>query len=246
MEKKGFPAYFAEFIGTLLLVMFIGLILSHTAKIADGGLGYADFAVIGLLHVFVLAMLIATLGGTSGAHFNPAVTVTLTVLKKISVKDAGIYIVAQLAGAVVGSLIVKAIMNGSADITNFGANGVNKAQVSGNGAAFLAELVGTFALMWAIMGLAVNPRGDANWAPWIIGGTLGAAVMAIGPMTGAGFNPARAFGPAVVGSAFNGAGTFLVVFVLGPVVGALAAGLSYDLAIIRPAAAARPVDELAG
>src|SRR4051812_5890475 len=133
MEKKGLPAYLAEFIGTFLLVLFIGIILAGTAATAKGGLGYADFAVIGLLHAFLLCMLIATLGGTSGAHFNPAVTVTLTALKKISPVDAVVYIVVQLAGAVCAALVVKALITGAADATNYGATGVNKNMLSGDG-----------------------------------------------------------------------------------------------------------------
>jgi glycerol uptake facilitator protein len=246
MERKSPHAYFAEFVGTFLLVMFIGIILAGTAAKAQGGLGYADFAVIGLLHAFLLCMLVATLGGTSGAHFNPAVTVTLTALRKISIPDAVVYIVMQLAGAVCAALVVKALLTGSADATNYGATAVNKGMLSGDGAGFLAELIGTFALMWAIMGLAVNPRGDASWAPFVIGTTLGFAVMATGPLTGAGLNPARSFGPALVGSAFNGGGTFLLVYVLAPIVGALIAGIVYTVLVINPAASARPVDELAG
>jgi glycerol uptake facilitator-like aquaporin len=107
-----------------------------------------------------------------------------------------------------------------------GPNGAGKTTlfdvISGSvGPAFLAEMIGTFLLVWAIFGAAVNPRSDAAWAPWIIGGTLGLAVMIIGPLTGGSFNPARAFGPAGVGSAFGGVGDFLVAFVLGPLVGAL-------------------------
>src|SRR5437764_4639260 len=104
MEDRGPSAYAAELIGTLLLVLFIGSILSTAS-----GLGVTDFAVIGLLHVFVLGMLVATLGGTSGAHFNPAVTIALAAIRKIRLPDAAIYIVVHLAGALLAALIVKLI-----------------------------------------------------------------------------------------------------------------------------------------
>jgi glycerol uptake facilitator-like aquaporin len=103
--------------------------------------------------------------------------------------------------------------------------------------------------MWAIMGTAVNPRGDASHAPWIIGGTLGAAVMCIGPLTGAGFNPARAAGPSLVG---DGApfGDFLVVYAIGPIVGALLAAFLYSAIALRDERGATPsrspVDTLEG
>jgi MIP family channel proteins len=244
VEQQTPSAYAAEFVGTFLLVLFIGLILSVQSP---DGLGYREFAVVGLLHAFVLTMLVATLGGTSGAHFNPAVTVTLAALRKISPVDAVVYIAVQLAGAVAAALVVKAVLIDPADAVHFGATGVNQKFVSGDGGAFAAELIGSFALMWAIMGMAVNPRSDRSWAPFVIGATLGFAVMAVGPITGAGLNPARAFGPALVGTEFGGAGTFLFVYVLGPVVGALLAGVLYSAIVLRPQGldeGVRPVDKL--
>ncbi|MEA2495963.1 MAG: glycerol uptake facilitator protein [Thermoleophilaceae bacterium] len=223
-------AYAAEFLGTFLLVLFIGLILASNS---NAGLGTTNFAVIGLLHAFVLAMLIASLGAVSSAHFNPAVTIALRSLRKISATDAAIYIVAQLAGAVCAALVVKLVLTNPADVTNYGAPAVNKTFVSGNAGAAAAELIGTFVLVWAILATAVNPRGDHAWAPWMIGATLGLAVMAIGPITGAGLNPARAFGPALVANAFGGAGSFLLVYVLAPIAGALLAGVGYRLIVLE-------------
>jgi MIP family channel proteins len=244
VEQRGPSAYVAEFLGTFLLVLFIGLILTSNSA---GGLGFTDFAVIGLLHAFVLTMLIGTLGPTSGAHFNPAVTVALTALRKVRPPDAAAYIVAQLAGGIVAALVCKALLAAPADAVNYGAVGINTKFVTSNFAAFLAEILGTFVLMWAIMGAAVHPRGDRHWAPLIIGITLGFAVMAIGPLTGAGFNPARALGPAVVGEAFNGVGTFLYVYFLGPVIGALIAAFGFEALVLRPAhlePGTRPIDTL--
>ena len=239
MEDRGSPAYAAEFVGTFLLVLFIALVLSVQGP---GALNTADFAVIGLVHVFTLGMLVAALGGTSGAHFNPAVTVTLTALRKIKPSDAVIYIVMQLLGAVAAALVVKLMLNDEGGAVNYGATAVNDKFLSNDAGGFLAELIGTFVLMWAIMGAAVNVRAERAWAPWVIGGTLGMAVMCIGPLTGAGFNPARAFGPALVGNAFGGGGTFLFVYVLGPIVGAIAAGMAYHHIVI--AREGRPIDKL--
>jgi MIP family channel proteins len=244
IERKGPEAYAAEFLGTFLLVMFIGIILASNSRL---GLGFTDFAVVGLLHAFILTMLVASLGGASGAHFNPAVTATLTAMRKISPADALIYVIVQLAGAIAAALVVKLLITGAADATNYGAPAVNPKFLGSDGAAFLAELIGTFVLMWAIMAMAVNPRGDRNWAPFVIGITLGFAVMAIGPLTGAGLNPARSFGPALVGDAFNGFGSFLFIYVLGPIVGALLAGVGYHALVLAPQdrePGVRPVDKL--
>jgi MIP family channel proteins len=247
VEDRGPSAYIAEFVGTLVLVFAVGMILA-LHQVTSLGLGYTDFAVVGLVHVFVLAMLIQSLGGTSGAHFNPAVTVVMVVLRKIRGGQAAVYVVAQLAGAVAGALLVKLLLDDEGHAVGYGSVAISEKFISGSaGVAFLAELIGTFLLVWAIMGAAVNPRAESGMAPWIIGGTLGMAVMIIGPLTGAGFNPARAFGPAVVGDGFGAAGDWLFAYVLGPVVGALLAGVGYTALVLKPrdlAPGERPVDKL--
>jgi MIP family channel proteins len=245
MQERGSSAYLAELIGTFLLVLWIAMLLSIYQQGTEG-LGYVDFTVIGLLHGFLLMMLIATLGGASGAHFNPAVTITLLVLRKIRGADAGIYIVLQLIGAVLGALVCKLLLDDEGNAVNYGATAVSDQFLEGKVlSGFLAELIGTFALMWAIMGTAVNPQGNERTAPAVIGFTLGFAVMVIGPLTGAGLNPARAFGPGLIGD-FNGFGDFLVAFCLGPIVGALLAGALYQAIIIRGQheVGERPIDAL--
>jgi glycerol uptake facilitator-like aquaporin len=82
--------------------------------------------------------------------------------------------------------------------------------------------------------VAVSPRAARDWAGFAIGATLGAAVMILGPVSGAGFNPARALGPALVGDFGQGAGTWLLVWVLGPIVGALLAAFVYFQMFILP------------
>ena len=96
MEPKGARSYVAELVGTFLLVLFICLVVSLTSKAA---LGFTDWAVIGLVHAFVLALLVAAMAGVSGAHFNPAVTLALTATRKFRGADAAVYILMQLAGA---------------------------------------------------------------------------------------------------------------------------------------------------
>jgi len=242
IEARGTAAYVAELLGTFLLVFFICMILS----VQGGVLNYRDFAVVGLVHVFVLAMLIHTLGGASGAHFNPAVTTALAAIRKISLPDAAIYILLQLAGGVLGALTCKLIVHDPGQAGHYGATMVGAGL---NGRAFtgmLVELIGTFVLMWAIMGLAVNPRGARNHAGLIIGATLGFAVMAFGPLTGAGFNPARSFGPSLVGGGED-VGRFLLIYALGPVVGALMAAFGYRALVLGPQErlpGERPIDKL--
>jgi MIP family channel proteins len=246
LARRGPDAYAAELIGTLILVFFIGTIVSMNSA---EGLGFTDWSVIGLLHFLVLAMLVYTLGHASGAHFNPAVTVTLAALRKISPIDAAIYILLQIIGALLGAYLVKLLLLDEGDAAGYGATTISDQFLQGEPlSGFLAELIGTFALMWAIMGVAVNPKGARDWAGLIIGGTLGFAVMAMGPLTGAGLNPARALGPSVAGGGEE-VGDFIVAYVLGPTVGALLAGILYTALILAPEGRApgrRPVDTLSG
>ncbi len=243
MQRRETSAYVAELIGTFLLVAFIALAVTVNS---DGGLGYTDVAVVGLVHAFALMMIVATIGGTSGAHVNPAVTIALASLRKIHPVDAAIYVLVQVAGAVLAVLFVKLmIVDGSAGAANYGAPAPAENFLDGEaGAAFLGEALGTFALMWAIMGVAVDPRGAGGWAALVIGATLGLAVFALGPMTGGSFNPARAFGPALISGEFGGGGTFLLGYVAGPIAGALAAAFTYDAVILRGGRSGRPVDTL--
>jgi MIP family channel proteins len=224
VEQKGSRAYTAELLGTFLLVTFIGLVVSLTSREA---LGFTDWAVIGLVHAFVLALLVASLAGVCGAHFNPAVTVAMAAMRKIRGADAGIYILMQLAGATLAALFVKALLLDEGKPVNYGATIINKAFFQSNWSGFWAEGIGTFLLVATIFGTAIIAKNKSDATPWLIGGALGAAVMCIGPMTGAGLNPARAFGPLLVsGTLGDNFGTFLFVYTLGPIVGGLiAAGL---------------------
>jgi glycerol uptake facilitator protein len=243
IPERGPAAYIAEFVGTFFLVMFITAVLSLYVKapIQQGqGLPtvqpFIDFSVIGLVHVFLLFFLIQTLAVVSGAHFNPAVTVALTAIRQIRPADAGIYVLCQLAGGVLGALLTKGLfLNEGADPINYGAPSFTNAIADGKLTIGLAsEVIGTFVLVWAIVGVAVNPRGLAQWSGLTIGGTLGFAVMVFGPVSGGSFNPARAFGPALVGDFYVGAGKWILVYAIGPVIGALLAALLYHQLFILP------------
>ena len=228
-------AYAAELIGTFGLVLFIVLVLTVSAP-APFGIGGPNFAVVGLVHAFALMFLIAALGTASGAHFNPAVTVGLLSVRRIGFVDACAYVVMQLVGAVLAVLLVKALMNSTGNVANFGAPKVVTGRFLDGSAwkGLVAEATGTFFLVWAIMGTVVNPRGDRAWGAFVIGATLGLAVMCIAPLTGAGLNPARAFGPALFGG-FGPAGDWLLAFVVGPLAGAVLAAQLYTAFVMAPA-----------
>jgi MIP family channel proteins len=236
VQDRGPAAYFAEFVGTLLLVFFITAVVSlYVVQVTPTNpTPFIDFSVIGLVHVLVLFVLIQTLAVVSGAHFNPAVTVAMTALRQIKPPDALIYVVAQLAGGVAGALLTKALLVDEGEGVNYGATTVS-ARLDGEiFPGMVAEALGTFFLLWAIIGVAVNPRATKEWAALAIGGALGMAVMVIAPLTGAGFNPARSFGPALVAKEFNGFDTFVLVYVVAPCAGALAAALLYFVVFVAP------------
>jgi MIP family channel proteins len=240
VQDRGSASYLAEFLGTLLLVLFIGLAVSLFVQAPSQAQPnpFIDWSVIGLVHVFVLFLLIQTLAVVSGAHFNPAVTVAMATLRQIKGPDAFIYIVAQVAGAVAGALIVKLVLNNfpNADLVNYGAVGISDRLDGKLLLGALVEFIGTFVLVFTIMGAAVDPRSDRALGPFVIGAALGVCVMVMGPLTGAGLNPARAFGPALVSGEFGGAGDFLVAFILAPVAGSLAAAWFYMRLFITPGA----------
>src|SRR4051794_21389957 len=147
---------------------------------------FIDWSVIGLVHVFVLFMLIQTLAVISGAHFNPAVTAALTAVRQIRLIDAAIYVVVQLAGGVLGALLTKAILKEdnfpNAASVDWGSVSLSDAIDKSTGLGMLVEGVGTFFLVWAIVGVAVHPRGARDWAGLVIGGTLGFIVMVGAPL----------------------------------------------------------------
>ena len=238
MQDRGPAAYIAEFIGTLLLVLFVTAVVSLfvTTPSSQNPNPFIDFSVIGLVHVFLLFGMIQTLAVISGAHFNPAVTAVMVVLRQISVIDAAIYIIAQLGGAVAGALITKLLLEDEGKGVNYGAVAVSE-RLNGHILPGMAvEALGTFFLVWVIVGVAVNPRATKEWAALAIGGALGMAVMVFGPLTGASLNPARAFGPALVSGEWGGAGEFILVYLVAPVIGALVAGFVYFQILSEPGA----------
>ena len=235
IPDRGPAAYVAEFIGTFALVFAITAAVVLFAPIPTPqtpGVApvtpFQDFTAISLVHVFALFFLIQTLAVMSGAHFNPAVTAAMTVARQIKPIDAVIYVVVQIAGGTAGALLTKGLFKQIGDQNKWGAVGFNADRLNTTLAGMGIEAIGTFFLVWAIMGVAVNPTAVKDWSGLVIGGTLGLAVLIAAPMTGAGFNPARALGPAIVASEFNGTGRWLLLYILAPLVGALLSVFVYS------------------
>jgi glycerol uptake facilitator-like aquaporin len=135
---------------------------------------------------------------------------------------------------VLGALVTKAFLNDEGKDVSYGATLVSDALNGKIFAGMTAEMLGTFFLVWAVVGVAVKPDAFKEWAGLVIGGTLGLVVMVLAPLTGASVNPARSFGPALVAGEWGGADDFLLVYVLGPVIGAVLAALVYFWVFIQP------------
>ncbi|MFL5827951.1 MAG: MIP/aquaporin family protein [Thermoleophilaceae bacterium] len=226
IERRGPAAFAAEAIGTFLLVFFI----CGVPSVGNSGVLQLDIAGLGLLHALTLMVLVYALAATSGAHFNPAVTAGMLAIRQIRPRDALGYIACQLVGGVLAALVVLLLFHHAGASVNYGATVPNGKVLAGGSAwlGLIAEAMGTFMLMWAIMAVAVNPRAERHVAGLAIGGALGLAVMVFGPATGAGFNPARSFGPALASGTF----TDFWIYIVGPVAGALAAAVGYRALVL--------------
>lgn len=196
--------------------------------------GSSDLLPVALAFALVLAVIVYAFGGISGGHFNPAVTFSLAAVRRFPWAEVGPYLIAQLAGGIVGALLIAGVygQDGAAfadiDIL-FGATtiagGVSQWQ------ALLAEAVITFVLVTAIMAVAIDPRGPKAVAGLIIGLALGAGILMVAPATGGSANFARSLGP-LVASLLYETGELpwsdLWIYAVGPIVGASAAVFLYE------------------
>jgi aquaporin TIP len=210
----------AEFVGAFALT-FVG-----AGAIMTG----ADLVGVALAHGLVIAVMASAVGHISGGHFNPAVTFGFLLTGRLEPVLAVVYWVAQFVGAVVAALLLWWIYpNDITDQANLGAPGLSDRIGVGSGLA--VEAILTFFLVWVIFATAADPRGTFKAiAGLAIGLTITLDVLMGGPLTGAAMNPARAFGPQLVGNAWSDGW----IWYLGPLVGGGAAALLYDLLYLRP------------
>jgi len=177
-----------------------------------------------------LSIAVATFGGISGAHVNPAVTFGFLVTGRIAPPLALLYIIAQLIGATLAAFACSVIFPPEAvDAAKLGIPLPGAAWVT-TPVLLLAEFIMTFLLMTAIFGAAVDERGKAvKIGGLAIGLTIAFDILAGGPITGASMNPARSFGPALVYGDFN----LHWCYWAAPVAGAVAAALLYHFVLLE-------------
>mgnify|MGYP003342860048 CR=1 FL=1 len=206
----------AEFLGVFFLCFFgIGAISN------DAGL-----TGVALAHGLGIFIAICAFGHISGAHFNPAITAALAATKRIAAVDAGAYVVAQLLGGAVAAILAKMAFGDLKGVPALG-SGVTVTN------AIIIEAVTTFVLMITVMGVAVDKRGTFSIVAGLpIGLAITGDIFFAGPVTGAAMNPARWFGPALVGGDLSNG----LVWIVGPILGAVAAAFLYDT-VVKPARA---------
>jgi MIP family channel proteins len=235
VQDRGLAAYIAELVGTFFLVFFVTSAVTLFVATGNQAQFGSDFAVIGLVHAFLLFGLIQIFGGVSGGHFNPAVTVAVAAARRIDPVDALVYILAQLSGGVLGALLTKGLLVDEGRSGHYGAVQVSDL-LGGNLQGFIVEGIGTLVLVLAVLAVALGTRAAQDWAPLAIGTTLGFAVMVTGPLTGGSLNPARWFGPALVDNTWGD----VWPYVLGPLVAAIIGAALFRFVIEAGQEAAPP------
>lgn len=218
--------YIAEFIGTMVLVLF-GCGTAVVTGGLSGGTGNGTLGVLAIALAFGLSIVAAAyaIGHISGCHVNPAVSLAVLINGGLSFSDFIGYIIAQIAGAFAGSGIL-ALITKNSELTGFGSNGfgeLSAVQLTSAGAV-IVEIVLTFVFVMTILGVTSNEK-TSNIAGIVIGLTL-TFVHIIGiPLTGTSVNPARSLAPAI----FEGGAALsqVWVFILAPLVGAALAALVF-------------------
>ncbi len=198
----------AEVLGTFTLV-FAGTGAAVVNEVSGGSVTHPGVALV--FGLVVMAM-IHTFGDVSGAHLNPAVSVAFAAAGRFGWKEVPGYVVAQVAGAMSASLLLRVLFPGS---TTLGATLPAGPPMQ----SFILEVVLTLILMLTILSVSTGSKEKGITAGISIGGVIGMEAMFAGPISGASMNPARSLAPALV----SGELAQLWIYLLAPMAGALLA-----------------------
>jgi aquaporin TIP len=212
---RSLQAWAGELVGTFMFVT----VICGSVVLATSGLANIGLVGVGIAHAFALGACITAFAAVSGGHFNPAVTLSAWVGRKIGAADALGYVACQILGALGAGVVLRVMFTEAAWRPS--SLGTPTLTVSA-GKGLLIESVLTFIFVMVIWGTGIDERGP-RVGGYAIGTMLGAMVIAFGPLTGVGLNPARYLGPAAVAGHVDD----WWVYFLGPAIGAVAAGLLY-------------------
>lgn len=207
--------YISEFLGTFALI-FCGTGAMTINEVTGGAVSHVGIAIT--WGAIVMAMIYA-FGETSGAHFNPAVSISFAYAKRFPWKDVPKYIIAQFLGALLASVILWILFPKSEYL------GMTVSSFDAPWRAFVLELLLTFFLMLTIINVSTGSKEVGIMAGIAIGGVVGLEAMFAGPMTNASMNPIRSIAPAIVSGHYDN----LWLYILAPILGALLAVVSCKL-----------------
>lgn len=202
----------AEAIGTYFMVLFGcgSMVLAEVHQGYDGGF-------VPVIWGGVVATMIYALGHVSGAHFNPAVTLSFWALGRFEASKVPGYIIAQCLGAIAAAATLGVVWGFD---HKFGGT-YNSLSV---GAGFGMEFIQSFVLMFVIASVATDSRAVGQMAGFAIGLTVALCAFVGGPVTNASMNPARSLGPALL----SGDVGQLWLYILAPILGAVTGALCYN------------------
>jgi len=230
--------YISEMIGTMVLVLMgcgsaiFNFGVGSTAQVLTVAFGFG-LAVIAMAY---------TIGGISGCHINPAITLGVFLSGRMSGKEAGMYMLFQVMGAIIGSLLLyllvmcvdvtgaSYIAHGGALATKTGANGCQPGICWMGG--LIAEIIFTFVFVLVVLGTTDAKKGAGNLAGLAIGLSLVLVHIVCIPLTGTSVNPARSIAPAIFEAVFGNTAALaqLWLFIVGPFVGAALASVVWKTA----------------
>lgn len=240
-RSSAFGEYWAEFVGTALLIIFGDGVVANVVfhpRLAAGGYNWDTIA---WGWGFAVAMAVYVAGGITGAHINPAVTLANVIRKNLSFGKAIGYWIAQIIGAFVGAGLVYLCYQGC-----FVTQGYKNVFYTGAGqgislgTAFFTEVLATFCLLIFISAIvdAVNNNGPgANLWPFMVGIAIVALGLSLGGPSGYAMNPARDLGPRLFAALFAGdTGGFVGNYwwtapIIAPLLGGVLGALFYDFGI---------------
>mgnify|MGYP000238120902 CR=1 FL=1 len=216
--------YIAEMIGTMVLVLMgcgSAVFAGSIAGTVGAGVGTVGVALAFGLSVVAMAY---TIGGISGCHINPAITLGVLLSGRMSGKDAGMYMLFQTIGAIIGSAVLFALVSTGVHEgpTATGSNGFSDGMMW---QAFIAEVVFTFIFVLVVLGSTDDKKGAGNLAGLAIGLTLVLVHIVCIPITGTSVNPARSTAVAL----FQGSWAIdqLWLFWVAPIIGGILGGIIY-------------------
>lgn len=215
--KSDFSRYIAESIGTFVLVLFgCGVVVVSEGNLVATALAFG----------LVIVAMAYSIGNVSGYHINPAVSLSMVLMKKMSWKDFGFYVLFQVIGGLLGSLVLLLILGSN---NNLGGNAVNPIIISGGdfGAlliGLLVEVILTFVFIISILGITDKSENKVI-VGLVIGLTLTLVHLLGINLTGTSVNPARSLAPAILqgGAALNQ----IWIFIVGPFLGSTLATFTY-------------------